>query len=75
MWPEGLLSASPPERGWAPQSPVRVTGGAEAAEITSSRTGGPCSAAQSLRDHDRLKFRPGKLAKWATQHSALRRLP
>lgn len=52
-----------------------MTGGAEAAEVTSSRTGGPCSAAQSLRDHDRLKFRPGKLAKWATQHSALRRLP
>lgn len=54
------------------------------AEATSSRTGGPRSAAQSLRDHDRLKFRPGKLAKWATQchHSAprdvcdqLRRLP
>lgn len=52
VWPEALLSASPPEREWAPQSPVRVTGGAVAAEATSSRTGGPCSAAQSLRDHD-----------------------
>lgn len=64
----------PPEGGWAPQSPVQVTGGAVVAEATSSRTSGPSSAAQSSRDHDRLKFRPGKLAKWATQchHSAPR---
>lgn len=46
----------------APQSPIQVT-----SEGTSSRTSGPCSAFQSVKDCDRLKFRPGKLTKWTPQ--------
>lgn len=73
MWPEGLLSAPPPKEG-APQSLMRVPGEAVTSEGTSNRTGGPCSASQSLRDYDGLKFRPGKLANWICQchHSAPR---
>lgn len=43
----------------APQSPIQV-----ASEGASSRTSGPCSAFQSVKDCDRLKFRPGKRTKW-----------
>lgn len=63
----------PLEKG-APQSLIQVTGEAVTSEGTSNRTGGPCSAPQSLRDYDRLKFKPDKLAKWTTRchHSAPR---
>lgn len=66
------FSTPPPKSRGAPQSLKQVTGEAVTLEGTSNRTSGPCSASQSLRDYDGLKFRPGKLAKRTTQchHSA-----
>lgn len=64
MWSEVCFPSHP---GVAPQSLIQVIEWAVTSEGTSNRTSGLCSASQSLKDCDGLKFRPGKLINWTTR--------